>query len=268
MFRTPSNAARTPEFLEYPTILKGAKNAGSWLLLPVLSLAAFAHGQSVSQVQLSSVVRSMQKAQASIPLPSDITREYHLAPPGSIQPDSEVIAEVHFVPAPGKYMIQSHWGSGRAEYVVKNVLQHEIEISGSAKKQAGTALTEQNYDFQYLGTALLDGHPCFLLQLKPKRTEPGLVDGRIWVDKDSSLVRRVEGTLAKSPSWWVKTVDVDFTYSNFQGVWLQTNMSAVAEVRCFGKQQLTSRVIDLKGGAVAAKNGTRHHPTILAVEAH
>lgn len=268
MLCTSSNPAQNPEFLDFPTILKAAKHAGTWLLLPVLSMAVLAQGQSVSQAELSSIVQSMEKAQASIPLPHNITREYHLAPPGSIQPDSEVIAEVNFVPAPGRYMIQSHWGSGRAEYVVKNVLQHEIEITASAEKLAGNALTEQNYDFQYLGSVVQDGHSCFLLQLKPKRKESGLVDGRVWVDKDSFLVRRVEGELAKSPSWWVKTVHVDLVYSDFQGAWLQTRMNAVAEVRCFGKQELSSKVIDFKGPELAARNQRKHHPTILAVEAH
>lgn len=209
----------------------------------------------------------MERAQADVQLPRRIVREYHLASPTSISKDSEVIVQLDFAPSP-RYVIQKRVGSLRGEFVVKNVLQHEMELSVSNQKLQAAAISRQNYDFRLLGSDTLEGHSCFLLQLIPKRGQPELVSGKVWVDQQSFLIRRIDGDLAKSPSWWVKTAHVDIRFSEFRGMWLQTSFIAVADVRCFGAQELSSRVLEYTGAPLAARNVNRSTPIFAVAAGH
>jgi hypothetical protein len=207
---------------------------------------------------LAVIVPSMERAQTNVQLPGQITREYHVNTPSSISDDSGVIAEMDFAP-PARYVIQKRYGSYRAELVVKHVLQHELEISASSQKLQAAGITRLNYDFQFLGDDNLEGHTCYILQLIPKRGQPELIRGRVWVDQQSFLIRRIEGDLAKSPSWWVKAAHVDIRFSEFRGMWLQTSWNAVADVRCFGPQELSSKVLDYSAAPAVAR--TPRHAT-------
>ncbi len=106
-------------------------------------------------------------------------------------------------------------------------------------------------------------------ELSPKRQQSELISGRAWIDKDSFLVRRIEGDLAKSPSWWVKNVHVDLHFASFEGVWVRTNTRAIADVRYFGAQELTSRVLNYDPAPIEVKNSRRWiTPLSASVAAH
>ena len=93
-----------------------------------------------------------------------------------------------------------------------------------------------------------------MLQLTPKRNEPELVNGKAWVDAASFQVRRIEGTPAKSPSWWIHNLHVTINYGAVQGIWTQLATRAVADVRLLGTHILTSREVDLQTATVDARN--------------
>ena len=78
---------------------------------------------------------------------------------------------------------------------------------------------------------MLDGQACYLLGLMPKRAEQDLVSGQIWVDKNSFLIRQIQGELEKTPSWWLKTVHVKLVFAELQGIWVQKSMEATASTR-------------------------------------
>jgi len=233
-------------------------------LFSVLSFLGSGFGQEIrrnSADVLTSLIPAMEEAQSKIQLPRHVTREYRLGT------DSEVVATVDFTP-PGKYGIQKHSGSNRAEQVVRRILEHEIEIALSTQKSQSTAVTTENYDFRYIGEGVLNGRPCHLLQMRPKRQQTELVSGRAWIDQQSSLISRIEGELAKSPSWWVKRVHVDLRFTSSGQSWLQTSMEAVAEVRCIGPQKLTSRVLDYDSATLAAENNDRLRISWSAPDGH
>jgi hypothetical protein len=226
------------------------------LLACTLSIAApfvLAAGSEPTPDALEQIVSSMERAQGDVQLPRQIVREYHLGSPASISADSLVIAQMDFAPPP-RYVIQKHAGTMRSQFVVKSVLQHELDLSVSGRKLQAAAITHQNYDFRLLGSEAVEGNTCFLLQIIPKREQPELIRGKIWVDQQSFLIRKIDGDLAKSPSWWVKTAHVTINFSDFRGMWLQTSFDAIADVRCFGAQKLTSRVLDYTGAPLSAKN--------------
>lgn len=243
---------RDPECRRHPAWL----SVGVLCTLVGASLFATAGepNPKIPDLTVTQIIPMMERAQSDVQLPRQIVREYHVTTPSNIASDSEIVAQMDFAPPPGKYVIQKRMGSLRAEIVVKNVLQHELEISVSNQKLRSAAITHDNYDFSLLGNDSVDGHPCFVLQMMPKRGQAELIRGRVWVDRQSFLIRRIDGDLVKSPSWWVKSAHVDIRFADFRGAWLQTSWQAIAQVRCFGDQELTSRVLDYTGAPLTAKN--------------
>jgi hypothetical protein len=209
------------------------------------------HNRDNPSAQLMVIVQSMEEAQADIQLPRHITREYWLGSAARPDAGSVIVAHVDFSP-PGRYAIDRRSGSNRAEQVVKQLLEHEIETAMSIPRSKSTAITTENYDFRFLRKEILKGQLCYVLQITPKRRQPELISGQAWIDQHSFLIRRIEGDLAKSPSWWVKQVHVDLGFTSSQNTWLEISMEAVADVRCFGEQKLTSRVLDYDSAPLSA----------------
>ena len=207
---------------------------------------------------LQAIIQSMQKAQvATLPKAAyQVIREYRLFGVTNSKANSEVVAEVNFMPPAFKdYRIQKSSGSSRGQQLVRQVLDHEVEATTN---KASSAINTDNYNFDYIGEAVLDGQACYILGLKPKRKETDLISGEVWIDKHSFFVRQIEGELEKSPSWWLKQVRIKVSFADFQGSWVQTKMEANADVRIVGTHTLTSRLIDYrKEDQVAATRSPR-----------
>jgi hypothetical protein len=123
------------------------------------------------------------------------------------------------------------------------VLEHEAEMAPSWRE---VALTEENYSFKLLGTETEEGHECFVLSLTPRSDRKDLIRGRAWIDAENFNVRRVEGAPLKTPSWWVKRVEITMQFSQVMGMWLQTAFIAKAEIRFFGEQTLLAHDVQLR----------------------
>jgi len=136
-------------------------------------------------------------------------------------------------------------GSSRGQQLVRSILDHEVEATSKDNK-ASIAISRDNYNFDYIGEATLDAQPCYVLRMKPKRKEKDLISGDVWVDKHSFFVRQIEGEVEKTPSWWLKKVRVKLVFADLEGVWVQTNMEANADVRLVGAHTLTSRILDYR----------------------
>jgi len=239
-------------------------------MLGVAVLGVFFHWQAVAQdrsesvvLPASSIIERMERAQSELrpQFSYQLIREYRLFGANSSSADSQVTAEVNFKPPTSKdYKIQKTSGSKRGEQIVRRLLDHDVEVS-SNRSQARTAITRENYEFSYAGASVLDGQQCYLMELKPKRKEKDLIVGKAWVDKQSFLIRRIEGEIAKPPSWWLKQVRINLSFADLEGTWLQTTMKAVADVRIFGPHTLTSRIVDYRGTDVVAATQTRIRST-------
>src|SRR6266852_4310333 len=222
------------------------------------TLCCFAPAQesaSSAALSLTAIIQEMEKAQTEVrpQAPYQVIREYRLFGANSSTADSTVVAEIDFRPPDSQnYNVQRRSGSSRGEQVVRRILDHEVEAAAKRNLSRTAGVTSDNYDFTYIGETVLDGQPCYLLGLKPKRKEKDLISGEAWVDKHLLLVRHIEGELAKTPSWWLKKVRVKLAFDDVEGTWLQTSMEAVADVRIFGPHILTSRILDYRGTDVVA----------------
>ena len=216
---------------------------------------AAAQGTSPSgPMALDEIVQAVQKAQAAIrPHASyQVIREYRLFGAKDSKSDSEVVAEINFrPPAFRDYTIQRSSGSNRGAQLVRRILDHEVKAA-SKDSRAGSAISNDNYDFSYIGEATLDGQPCYLLALKPKRTENELISGQVWIDQHSFLIRQIQGQVEKTPSWWLKAVRIKLVFADLDGIWVQKSMEATADVRIVGAHTLTSRILDYRREAEVA----------------
>ncbi len=239
--------------------------------LLVLGLCAMVSAQAVAtpagqpasgeELDLASIVSRMAAAQQQNRDRTQaytVTRQYQLKSGNNGNSDSTVVAEVSFMP-PGKkeYEIRESVGSGRGEKVVRKVLDHETEMSSEWMK---SAVTDANYSFALLGREQSKDCNCYVLAITPKRDSKDLMKGKVWVDPVSFQIRRMEGEPAKSPSWWVKHVNVTLLFQEVRGMWLQTAAYADAEVRLFGHHVLESHDLNLRTTETVASNSIRREP--------
>jgi hypothetical protein len=185
--------------------------------------------------------------------PYVLTRKFQIFARTEAQPYSQVVADVHFVPPASKtFQIVDRSGSSRGEGIVRRLLETESKAASSGDGE----VTRDNYDFALLGETLLKGNHCYLLRLSAKRDDQRLVNGEAWVDADTYEIRRIEGEMAKLPSWWLRSVAVTISFASVGGMWMQTGMTAVAEVRILGKRTFTSRVVSLRMASVTPQEGS------------
>jgi hypothetical protein len=236
-----------------------------WLMqmFCAIALAQTAGPAGVSSTQATEhILGGMEKAQSDTrpDIPYWLTREYRLSAADSGKVASDVVAEISFVPPANKtYAIQKRTGSSRGEEVVRRVLDHEMQLTAHGHDPGAAAVNSQNYRFIYLGETASDGHICYLLRMNPLRKQKDLLSGVAWVDKQSFLIRRIEGEMAKLPSWWLKKVRVTIQFADVRGMWLQTRMEAVAEVRFFGNHILTSQLLEYRPGHLTATRAAAVH---------
>ena len=176
--------------------------------------------------------------------PYTVTRQYNLYGKDLDKTKSQITADVVFVPPDSKkYAIQQASGSGLGKMIVRRALANEAEM---AKNYAATDFSPENYAFRFLRRDELNGQPCYVLELLPRRKDVHLVHGNLWLDAGTYLPRRVEGELAKSPSWWVRDLQVKFVYGEIGGMWLPTSSEASATLRILGRSTMVSRDVSYK----------------------
>lgn len=226
-----------------------------WLLTAVLLSGGALWAEQPAMPDLNQIVSNMEAARLRTKQtePFLLTREYRLYHGEDANPTSEVKAEINVVPPHDReYKIVESRGSDRGEKIVRKILEHEADAEKSSPPP--TAVVHQNYTFGFEGEADFQGHRCYVLSLHPKRKEPTLVEGRAWVDTKTFLIRKIEGEMSKSPSWWVKEVKLVILFGEIGGVWTQTSTNAVADVRIVGKYTVSGRATNLQTSTALAEN--------------
>jgi hypothetical protein len=137
-----------------------------------------------------------------------------------------------YEPAAGfQYSIVAQGGSERiAKRVLRKVLEAEKEHSVLDEWRKGN-LSHANYLFDFGGHA---GSGMLRMQLTPRRRDSRLVQGSAIVTAKSGDLVRVEGRLSKSPSIWVRWVNVSRSYAPVAGAMMPVAVESTADVRIAG----------------------------------
>lgn len=124
--------------------------------------------------------------------------------------------------------------------VFKHMLDTETAAAAPAN-QAATRICRDNYNFQFIEMALIDGRNLYVLQAEPKSEHPLLFKGRIWIDAGHLAVVRIEGKPAKNPSFWVRRTGFVHQNSLVEGYWVPTLNTSESSIRLFGDS--TTRIV-------------------------
>lgn len=130
-------------------------------------------------------------------------------------------------------------GEGGSDYIRSKVFRGVLEaerkaINSGAPTRAG--ITPENYAFEDRGIAA-DG--LAQLGIKPRRKDMLLVDGSIYVRAGDGELTRLEGRLTKTPSFWVRRVEIVREYRRLGGVSMPVTLESVANLLIAGRSTFT-----------------------------
>jgi hypothetical protein len=134
-----------------------------------------------------------------------------------------------------EYTIRSERGSDTIRNkVLRAMLQREQQLvnSGNAAK---ADLTEENYDFK---EPERDTDGTTVVPIEARRKDVLLVNGQMVIDPANGDLMRVEGRLARNPSFWTTLVNVVRRYARIGGVRVPVATESTAKIRFAGTSQL------------------------------
>jgi hypothetical protein len=133
-----------------------------------------------------------------------------------------------------RYQIVAERGSDTVRNkVLRTLLKREQELIAKGDFGRGD-LTPENYEF---GPETAGPEGVRYIAIKPKRKDAMLIDGRMVLSPEGDLLR-VEGRLAKNPSFWTSQVDVTRHYARVDGVRVPIATESVAKVKFAGRSRL------------------------------
>jgi len=123
--------------------------------------------------------------------------------------------------------------------VIARLLQSEVD---HVKKDdpALTSITPANYKFSHKSTTIVDGRPMHIFQVNPRTKRLGLFKGRIYLDARTGSLVRSEGSVAKSPSLFIKSIHFVQDYVDIAGFTFPSHLHSEAKTRVVG-----SAVVDI-----------------------
>jgi hypothetical protein len=144
-------------------------------------------------------------------------------------------AQTDFTPEDGlRYEVTAEGGSGYIRSrVLRSMLDEEQQLIARGAT-AGVALSRENYRFS---PESIDADGLAVVAVTPLRKERALVIGKIYLTSEGDLVR-LEGRLAKTPSFWLSRVEVTRSYRRLNGALVPMALKSRAQMRLLGRSTL------------------------------
>jgi hypothetical protein len=145
---------------------------------------------------------------------------------------ARVVAALQFTaPDVKAFSVLESNGSGLLrDRVINTMMQTEVMITQGSNRTR-VAISSDNYEF---GDVLDDGDD-FVIEVVPRRRDELLFRGRVWITKEGSHLKRIEGEPAKNPSFWTRRIHFVSDYAPVNGVWLHERTLARVKVRWLGE---------------------------------
>lgn len=142
---------------------------------------------------------------------------------------------------PGQGFTYEVAGEGGHEYVrnkvLRDLLRNEQDLLARGQPLRAP-MVAKNYEFSD-GGATESG--LRRIGLKGARKSHGILNGSLLMDPVAGTLVRLEGRLLKSPSFWVRDVDVTWRYASLGGHDLPVEMISAGRVRLFGRSTFKMR---------------------------
>jgi hypothetical protein len=206
------------------------------LLATPLASQTTPSGSEINPPDLDKILQRIEDSQHQNPAqsrPYEVTREYKVFRGDDRQPISEVLAQIDFVaPDMKTYKIVQTRGNSWGAKIVRELLSSE---TSTTRKEHSTEISRANYDFVFLRHQNFGDVSENVIAIFPKRKDKYLLRGQIWVDANSFRIRQIEGSPAKSLSFWLKSLHVTLQYGELGGMWVPVTFDAIATVRILGE---------------------------------
>jgi len=119
--------------------------------------------------------------------------------------------------------------------VFRAMLENEEQIFANGDA-AHSSFTSTNYEL----TPAESPEPVLVkLFARPKRKDVTLIDGAVYITNTDADLVRVEGRLAKSPSFWTRRIDVVKQYARVGGLRVPIRVESTAQIRFAGTSTMT-----------------------------
>jgi hypothetical protein len=215
-------------------LFNGRRRSGALCAVAILiSLfpPVYATGDDVAEQVASAAIRNFLALPRT---PHDYTASRRLEASGRGH-RAWLDAETTFSSASGlHYEVTAEGGSGYIRSRVLRSLLEEEQRLIARRGESAVALTTDNYQFV---PEHINEEGLAVVAMRPLRKERALIAGRMFVTLDGDL-RRVEGRLARSPSFWVTRVDVVRSYRRINGVLMPVALETTAQLRLLGPSEL------------------------------
>jgi|SoiMethySBSTD1v2_1073268.scaffolds.fasta_scaffold78525_4 hypothetical protein len=143
--------------------------------------------------------------------------------------------QTDFTPTSGfLYRVTAEGGSG---YIRSRVLRSLLDEEQQLIARGGAptvALSTENYRF---APEAVDDDQTAVVRIRPLRKDRALIGGRMFLTLDGELLR-VEGLLAKNPSFWTTRVNVVRAYRRINGALMPVSLDSTAQLRLLGSSAL------------------------------
>jgi len=225
----------------------------------VLLIAALSVAQDAARPPVSEVIERMVQSDAQRQVQAQGyagMRRYILENSG-MQKHAEMVVRItgdsdgtkHF-----EILSEQGWKAAQ-KHVLRKMLESESQTS-SPEERAKTRLCSENYQIRLAGTESVRDRLAYTIDVKPKRHDKLLFEGRIWVDQSDYALVRAEGNPVKNPSFWTKHVHFVHTYQKDGTFWFPLSTESVTDARIFGKTDLVIEYFDYKPNSTNTVEGS------------
>ncbi|MGC1462079.1 MAG: hypothetical protein WA802_07760 [Terracidiphilus sp.] len=170
-------------------------------------------------------------------------------------PVAEMTVKTTYKQETGKsYRILSESGSALMRSLVLHaILDNEQHVNEPGVRE-GSWITTANYQMQVKqgGVQKMDGRDCFAIALTPRRKEPYLLVGTLWVDAKNGEIVKLEGKGSRSSSAFTGPTEMARQYVDIDGFGEATHARAESDSFLFGPTEVT---IDYTGYQIQRRAG-------------
>ena len=217
------------------------------VMSPELALATYEH-RSSQQASGLSAYSAVTVVRAELPETSqqgefELQRKYEA--PHTLQ-----FTPVHYT---GDGFVKSN--------VITRLLQSEVDHVQKDDPTL-TAISPANYRFSYKGVTCIQDRLVHVYQVKPHKKRPGLFKGKVYLDVHTGALVRAEGSVVKSPSFFVKHIDFWQDYADVQSFTLPVHIHSEAKARIVGRTIVDIVHRDYQAVPAAVTQSARQVPAL------
>ena len=134
-----------------------------------------------------------------------------------------------------QYEVTAEGGSGYIRRrILRSLLDEEQRLIAQGEAPS-VALSAGNYHFQ---PESINEEGLAVVRMRPLRKHRSLIDGRMFLTPASGDLVRIEGRLARNPSFWLTRVNIVRSYRRVENVVMPVSLETSGRLRLLGSSSL------------------------------